>query len=187
MAKTKDKEKDAAKEEAKEEVKDSGKDVTQSAEKAKALELALAQIEKHFGKGAIMKLGQDFKLDVPAIPTGSVAVDVALGVGGVPRGRVVEIFGPESSGKTTLTLSIIANAKKTGGEAAFIDAEHAFDAGYAKKIGVNLDNLLMSQPDTGEQALEIAETLVKSNAVDVIVIDSVAALTAKAEIEGDIG
>jgi recombination protein RecA len=147
----------------------------------------LGHIEKQFGKGAIMKLGQDFKLDVPAIPTGSIAVDIALGVGGVPRGRVIEIFGPESSGKTTLTLSIIANAQRAGGQAAFIDAEHAFDAGYAKKIGVNLDNLLVSQPDTGEQALEIAETLVKSNAVDVIVIDSVAALTPRAEIEGDIG
>src|SRR3989338_7510179 len=174
MVKTKAKEKDAAKEEAKEEKKDSGKDVTQG-EKAKALELALAQIEKHFGKGAIMKLGQDFKLDVPAIPTGSVAVDVALGVGGVPRGRGGGIFGPESSGKTTMTLSIIASAQRAGGQAAFIDAEHAFDAAYAKMIGVNLDNLLMSQPDTGEQALEITETLVRSNAIDVIVIDSVAA------------
>jgi recombination protein RecA len=157
------------------------------AEKTKALNLALEQIEKQFGKGSIMKLGQDFKLDVPAIPTGSVAIDVALGVGGVPRGRVVEIFGPESSGKTTLTLSIIANAQKMGGQAAFIDAEHAFDAAYAKKIGVNLDDLLMSQPDTGEQALEIAETLVRSNALDVIVIDSVAALVPRAEIEGDMG
>lgn len=170
----------------KEERKEEVKDVTQE-EKSKALDLALGQIEKHFGKGAIMKLGQDFKLDVPAIPTGSVTVDVALGVGGVPRGRVVEVFGPESSGKTTLTLSIIANAQKAGGQAAFIDAEHAFDAGYAKKIGVNLDNLLMSQPDTGEQALEIAETLVRSNAVDIIVIDSVAALTPRAEIEGEMG
>jgi recombination protein RecA len=147
----------------------------------------VGQIEKQFGKGSIMKLGQEFKLDVPAIPTGSVTLDVALGVGGVPRGRVIEIFGPESSGKTTLTLNIIANAQKAGGQAAFIDAEHAFDPSYAKKIGVNLDNLLMSQPDTGEQALEIAETLVKSNAIDVIVIDSVAALTPRAEIEGDIG
>jgi recombination protein RecA len=155
--------------------------------KARALDMALDHIEKQFGKGAIMKLGQDFKVDVPTIPTGSVAVDLALGVGGVPRGRVIEVFGPESSGKTTLTLSIIANAQKMGGQAAFIDAEHAFDALYAKKIGVNLDNLLMSQPDTGEQALEIAEALVKSNAVDVIVIDSVAALTPRAEIEGDIG
>ncbi len=157
------------------------------ADKTKALDLALEHIEKQFGKGSIMKLGQDFKLDVPAISTGSAAIDIALGVGGVPRGRVVEIFGPESSGKTTLTLSIIANAQKAGGTAAFIDAEHAFDPGYAKIIGVNLDNLLMSQPDTGEQALEIAETLVKSNAVDVIVIDSVAALTPKAEIEGEMG
>ncbi|MDO8525148.1 MAG: recombinase RecA [Candidatus Omnitrophota bacterium] len=155
--------------------------------KAKALDLALEHIEKQFGKGSIMKLGQDFKLDVPAISTGSAAVDIALGVGGVPRGRVIEIFGPESSGKTTLTLSIIANAQKLGGQAAFIDAEHAFDPGYAKIIGVNLDNLLMSQPDTGEQALEIAETLVKSNAVDIIVIDSVAALTPKAELDGEMG
>ncbi len=156
-------------------------------QKTKALDLAVEQIEKQFGKGSIMKLGQDFKLDVPAIPTGSIAIDMALGVGGVPRGRVIEIFGPESSGKTTLTLSIIANAQKAGGNAAFIDAEHAFDPSYAKKIGVNLDNLLMSQPDTGEQALEIAETLVRSNALDVVVIDSVAALTPRAEIEGDIG
>jgi recombination protein RecA len=155
--------------------------------KSKALETALEHIEKQFGKGSIMKLGQDFKLDIPAISTGSVTLDVALGVGGVPRGRVIEIFGPESSGKTTLTLSIIANAQKLGGNAAFIDAEHAFDASYAKMLGVNLDNLLMSQPDTGEQALEIAETLVKSNAIDVIVIDSVAALTPRAEIEGEMG
>jgi len=162
------------------------KDAVQ-AEKLKALDLAVEHIEKQFGKGAIMKLGQDFKVDVPAIPTGSIAIDLALGVGGVPRGRVIEIFGPESSGKTTLTLSIIANAQRAGGQAAFIDAEHAFDAAYAKKLGVNLDNLLMSQPDTGEQGLEIAETLVKSNAIDVIVIDSVAALTPRAEIEGDIG
>jgi len=156
-------------------------------QKTKALDLALEHIEKQFGKGSIMKLGQDFKLDVPAISTGSTAVDIALGVGGVPRGRVIEIFGPESSGKTTLTLSIIANAQKLGGTAAFIDAEHAFDPGYAKIVGVNLDNLLMSQPDTGEQALEIAETLVKSNAIDIIVIDSVAALTPKAELDGEMG
>ena len=155
--------------------------------KAKALELALSHIEKEFGEGAIMKLGQDFHLNVPAIPTGAITLDVALGIGGVPRGRVIEIYGPESSGKTTLSLNIIANVQKTQGQAAFIDAEHAFDAGYAKKIGVNLDNLLISQPDNGEQALEIAETLVRSNAVDVIVIDSVAALTPKAEIEGDMG
>lgn len=156
-------------------------------EKSKALNLALEHIEKQFGKGSIMTLGQDFKLDIPAISTGSVTLDVALGVGGVPRGRVIEIFGPESSGKTTLTLSIIANAQKAGGQAAFIDAEHAFDPAYAKKIGVNLDSLLMSQPDNGEQALEITETLVKSNAIDVIVVDSVAALTPKAEIEGEMG
>jgi len=162
------------------------KEISQE-QKIKALDMAVDHIEKQFGKGSIMKLGQDFKVDVPTIPTGSLAIDVALGVGGVPRGRVIEIFGPESSGKTTLTLSIIANAQSRGGQAAFIDAEHAFDASYAKRIGVNLDNLLMSQPDTGEQALEIAETLVKSNAVDVIVIDSVAALTPRAEIEGDIG
>ena len=155
--------------------------------KIKALELALNQIEKQFGKGSIMKLGQDFKIDVPAIPTGSIALDIALGVGGVPRGRVIEIYGPESSGKTTLTLNIIANVQKTNGQAAFIDAEHAFDALYAKNIGVNLDNLLISQPDTGEQALEIVETLVKTNAVDVIVVDSVAALTPQAELEGDMG
>ncbi|MCX5678515.1 MAG: recombinase RecA [Candidatus Omnitrophica bacterium] len=156
-------------------------------QKTKALDLALEHIEKQFGKGSIMKLGQDFKLDVPAIPTGSVALDIALGVGGVPRGRVIEIFGPESSGKTTLTLSIIGNAQAKGGTAAFIDAEHAFDPAYAKTLGVNLDNLLMSQPDTGEQALDIAETLVKSNALDVIVIDSVAALVPRAEIDGEMG
>jgi len=190
MVKHKPKEKEEAKQH-KEEAKQEQKEVTAEQKalehKAKALELAVCQIEKQFGKGSIMKLGQDFKADVPAISTGSIAVDIALGVGGVPRGRVIEIFGPESSGKTTLTLSIIANAQRLGGAAAFIDAEHAFDAAYAKMIGVNLDNLLMSQPDTGEQALEIAETLVKSNAVDVIVIDSVAALTPRAEIEGDIG
>lgn len=156
-------------------------------DKTKALEEALSQIEKQFGKGSIMKLGQDFKVDVPALATGSITLDIALGVGGVPRGRVIEIFGPEASGKTTLSLSIIANAQKKGGQSAFIDAEHAFDAPYAKKIGVNLDSLLISQPDSGEQALEIAETLVRSNAVDVIVIDSVAALTPRAEIEGEMG
>ncbi len=156
-------------------------------DKDKALDIALEHIEKQFGKGSIMRLGQDFKVDIPAISTGSLSIDLALGVGGVPRGRVVEIYGPEASGKTTLTLSIIAQAQKAGGHAAFIDAEHAFDSTYAKKIGVNLDNLLMSQPDTGEQALEITETLVRSNAVDVIVVDSVAALTPKAEIEGEMG
>lgn len=155
--------------------------------KTKALELALSQIEKQFGKGSIMKLGRDIKMDIPAISTGALTLDLALGIGGVPRGRVVEIFGPEASGKTTLTLSIIAQAQKAGGTAAFIDAEHAFDSAYAKKIGVNLDELLISQPDTGEQALEITETLIRSNAVDVIVIDSVAALTPRAEIEGEMG
>ena len=155
--------------------------------KQKALELALAQIEKQFGKGSIMKLSSDIKLDIPAIPTGALSLDLALGVGGLPRGRVIEVFGPESSGKTTLTLSVIAQAQKTGGVAAFIDAEHAFDSIYAKKVGLNLDELFISQPDTGEQALEITETLVRSNAVDVIVIDSVAALTPRAEIEGEMG
>ena len=158
-----------------------------SSNRLKALELALAQIEKQFGKGSIMKLGEDVKVDVPAIPSGSVSLDLALGVGGIPRGRVIEIFGPEASGKTTLTLSIIAQVQKQGGVAAFIDAEHAFDATYAKKVGVNLDDLLISQPDTGEQALEITETLVRSNAVDAVIIDSVAALTPRAEIEGEMG
>jgi len=160
---------------------------TQSDDKKKAIDQAVLQIEKHFGKGAIMTLGQNFKSDVPAIPTGSITLDMALGIGGIPRGRVVEIFGPESSGKTTLTLSIIAQAQKRKGSAAFIDAEHAFDSAYAKKLGVNLDDLLISQPDTGEQALEIAEMLIRSNALDVVVVDSVAALVPKAEIEGDMG
>jgi recombination protein RecA len=155
--------------------------------KKKAIDQAVSQIEKQFGKGAIMTLGQNFKSDVPAIPTGSITLDMALGIGGIPRGRVVEIFGPESSGKTTLTLSIIAQAQKRKGSAAFIDAEHAFDSAYAKKLGVNLDDLLISQPDTGEQALEIAEMLIRSNALDVVVVDSVAALVPKAEIEGDMG
>jgi recombination protein RecA len=159
----------------------------QVTEKQKALELALSAIEKQFGKGSIMKMGQQTATNIPAIPTGSLTLDIALGVGGIPRGRVVEIFGPESSGKTTLTLSIISEIQSEGGVAAFIDAEHAFDPTYAKKIGVNLDELLISQPDTGEQALEIAETLVRSNAVDLIVIDSVAALTPRAEIEGEMG
>ncbi len=153
----------------------------------KALDLALAQIEKQFGKGAIMKLDGSVHQDIPAIPTGSLALDLALGIGGVPRGRVVEIYGPESSGKTTLTLSIINQVQKLGGVAAFVDAEHAFDASYAKKVGVKLEDLLISQPDTGEQALEITETLVRSNAVDLVVIDSVAALTPRAEIEGEMG
>jgi len=156
-------------------------------ERKKALELALSQIERQFGKGAIMKLGAQVKLDVEAIPTGSLALDIALGVGGLPRGRVIEIFGPEASGKTTLTLTAIREVQQKGGVAAFIDAEHAFDSTYAKKIGLNLEELLISQPDTGEQALEIAETLVRSNAVDLVVIDSVAALTPRAEIEGEMG
>ncbi len=164
--------------------KDSTKDIS---DRQKALELALAQIEKQFGKGSIMKLGGQVKADVEAIPTGALTLDWALGIGGMPRGRVVEIFGPEASGKTTLTLSLIKEIQKKGGVAAFIDAEHAFDATYAKIIGVNLDELLISQPDTGEQALEIAETLVRSNAVDLVVIDSVAALTPRAEIEGEMG
>lgn len=155
--------------------------------KKTALETALSKIYKDFGEGAIMKMGEGYKLEVDAIPTGSIGLDLALGINGVPRGRIIEIFGPESSGKTTLTLNILANAQKAGGETAFIDAEHAFDPLYAKKIGVNLDSLLISQPDNGEQALEIVETLVRSNAVDVIVIDSVAALTPKKEIEGDMG
>ncbi len=153
----------------------------------KALDLALAQIEKQFGKGSIMKMGSGIDHSVKAISTGSLALDLALGIGGVPRGRVVEIYGPESSGKTTLTLSIINQVQKAGGIAAFVDAEHAFDSTYAKTIGINLDDLLISQPDTGEQALEITETLVRSNAVDLIVIDSVAALTPRAEIEGEMG
>ena len=155
--------------------------------RAKALELAVSQIEKQFGKGSIMKLDKNIKESIPAISTGAISLDLALGIGGVPRGRVIEIFGPESSGKTTLTLSIIAQAQKKGGVAAFIDAENAFDSSYATKIGVNLDDLLISQPDDGEQALEIAETLVRSNAIDVIVIDSVAALVPRAEIEGAMG
>lgn len=164
------------------------KSTTQEAQnKSRSLELAVSQIEKQFGEGAIMKLGQDYKLDIPAIPTGAISLDLALGVNGLPRGRVIEIYGPEASGKTTLTLSIIAQAQKAGGQAAFIDAEHAFDSTYAKIIGVDLDNLLVSQPDTGEQALEIVSALVKSNAVDVVVIDSVAALTPRAEIEGEMG
>jgi recombination protein RecA len=157
-------------------------------EKDKALETALAQIERQFGKGSIMKLGEAAaNQQIEVIPTGSISLDVALGVGGLPRGRVVEIYGPESSGKTTLTLHVIAEAQKAGGVAAFIDVEHALDPAYARNLGVDLDNLLISQPDTGEQALDIAEMLVRSNAVDVVVVDSVAALVPKAEIEGDMG
>ena len=156
-------------------------------EKQKALELALLQIEKQFGKGAIMKMGESHHENVGAIPTGALSLDFATGINGVPRGRVVEIFGPESSGKTTLSLSIIARAQEQGGVAAFIDAEHAMDPTYAQKIGVKLDELLVSQPDSGEQALQIAEMLIRSNAVDLIVVDSVAALAPQAEIEGEIG
>ncbi|MFN3605761.1 MAG: ATPase domain-containing protein, partial [Cypionkella sp.] len=155
-------------------------------DKAKALESALAQIERQFGKGSIMKLGADNPvMDVAAISTGSLGLDIALGIGGLPQGRIIEIYGPESSGKTTLTLHVVAEAQKTGGVCAFVDAEHALDPQYAKKLGVNLDELLISQPDTGEQALEIVDTLVRSGAVNVIVVDSVAALVPKSEIEGD--
>jgi len=156
-------------------------------EKDKALDMAVSQIERQFGKGAIMKLGSDSKLNVEVISTGSLALDVALGVGGVPKGRIVEIFGPEASGKTTLALQIIGEAQQKGGNAAFIDAEHALDPVYAKKLNVDMDNLLVSQPDTGEQALEIADVLVRSGAVDVIAVDSVAALVPRAEIEGEMG
>jgi recombination protein RecA len=157
-------------------------------ERIKAIEMAVGQIEKQFGKGSIMRLGQkDAVTAIPSISTGSVSLDYALGIGGVPRGRVIEIFGPESSGKTTLSLQIIAEAQKLGGMAAFVDAEHALDAQYAKKLGVDLDNLLVSQPDNGEQALEIVEVLVRSNSVDVVVVDSVAALVPRAEIEGEMG
>jgi recombination protein RecA len=153
----------------------------------KALEAALSQIEKSFGKGSVMKLGEQENIDIPSISTGSLGLDIALGIGGLPRGRIVEVYGPESSGKTTLTLHVVAEAQKTGGTAAFIDAEHALDPSYAKKIGVDIDNLVISQPDSGEQALEIADTLVRSGAVDVLVVDSVAALVPKAELEGEMG
>jgi len=156
-------------------------------ERTKAIDLAIAQIERQFGKGAIMKMGEQAAVQVAAIPTGAIALDLALGIGGVPRGRIIEIYGPESSGKTTLAQHIMAEAQKLGGTAALIDAEHAFDPLYAEKCGVDLDNLLISQPDTGEQALEITETLVRSGAIDVIVVDSVAALVPRAEIEGDMG
>jgi len=161
--------------------------MSEKEDKKRALDLALSQIEKQYGKGAIMKLGAEEKVDVPAISTGSLGLDIALGVGGLPRGRVIEIFGPEASGKTTMTLHCIAEIQKAGGVAAFIDAEHALDLTYARKLGVQADDLLVSQPDTGEQALEIAETLVRSGAIDLIVIDSVAALTPRAEIEGEMG
>ena len=156
-------------------------------ERKKALEVAMSQIEKQFGKGSVMKLGEYKAMEIEAIPTGALGLDIALGIGGVPRGRIVEVYGPESSGKTTLALHIVAEAQKMGGEAAFIDAEHALDPVYAKHLGVNIDDLLVSQPDTGEQALEITEALVRSGALDVIVVDSVAALVPKAEIDGDMG
>jgi recombination protein RecA len=162
--------------------------VDDNKERARALDMAVTQIEKQFGKGSIMRLGQkDAVASIASIPTGSISIDYALGVGGMPRGRVVEIFGPESSGKTTLALQVIAQAQALGGMAAFVDAEHALDANYASKLGVNLDNLLVSQPDNGEQALEIVEVLVRSGGVDVVVVDSVAALVPKAEIEGEMG
>ena len=157
-------------------------------ERSKAIEMAVGQIEKQFGKGSIMRLGQKGGVTpIEAIPTGAISIDYALGIGGMPRGRVVEIFGPESSGKTTLALQVIAQAQKTGGMAAFVDAEHALDAAYAQKLGVDLDGLLVSQPDNGEQALEIVEVLIRSNGVDVVVVDSVAALVPRAEIEGEMG
>lgn len=156
-------------------------------EKDKALDAALSQIERAFGKGSIMRLGQNSHIDIEAISTGSLGIDIALGIGGMPKGRIIEIYGPESSGKTTLALSVIAQAQKKGGTCAFIDAEHALDPGYAKKIGVDIENLLISQPDAGEQALEIADTLVRSGAIDVLVVDFVAALVPKAELEGEMG
>ena len=163
-------------------------EMTMDDNKQKALQAALTQIERQYGKGSVMRMGDaDIGEGIEAIPTGSLGLDIALGIGGLPKGRVVEIYGPESSGKTTLTLQVIAEAQKIGGTAAFIDAEHALDPKYAERLGVDIDNLLVSQPDTGEQALEIADMLVRSAAVDVVVIDSVAALTPKAEIEGDMG
>ena len=161
--------------------------MSENAEKKRALEAAMSQIEKQFGKGSVMKLGEFKAMEIEAIPTGALSLDMALGIGGVPRGRIIEVFGPESSGKTTLALHVVAEAQKMGGEAAFIDAEHALDPVYAKKLGVDIDNLIVSQPDTGEQALEITESLVRSGALDVIVVDSVAALVPKAEIDGDMG
>ena len=160
---------------------------TPASDKKKALETAMAQIERTYGKGSIMRLGENAGIVVDAIPTGSLSLDIALGIGGVPRGRIIEIYGPESSGKTTLALHIVAEAQKRGGEVAFIDAEHALDPGYARALGVDIDSMLISQPDTGEQGLEICEALVRSGAIDVVVVDSVAALTPRAEIEGDMG
>ena len=167
--------------------KDTSAAVPAGSDKKKALETAMQQIEKMYGKGSIMRYGENAETNVEAIPTGSLALDLALGIGGVPRGRIIEIYGPESSGKTTLALHILTQAQKLGGEAAFIDAEHALDPNYAKALGVDIDSMLISQPDTGEQGLEICEALVRSGAVDVVVVDSVAALTPKAEIEGDMG
>ena len=161
--------------------------MSENSERKKALDAALSQIEKQFGKGSVMKLGEYKAMEVEAISTGALSLDMALGIGGLPRGRIIEVYGPESSGKTTLALHVIAEAQKLGGEAAFIDAEHALDPVYAKKLGVNIDELIVSQPDTGEQALEITESLVRSGALDVIVVDSVAALVPKAEIDGDMG
>lgn len=158
-----------------------------ASDKKKALETAIAQIEKNFGKGTVMRLGDKPEMQVDAIPTGSLALDAALGIGGVPKGRIIEIYGPESSGKTTLALHIVAQAQKRGGEVAFVDAEHALDPDYAAAIGVDIDSMLVSQPDTGEQALEITDALVRSGAVDVVVVDSVAALTPRQEIEGEMG
>ncbi len=167
--------------------KDEFMDNKNSGDKQKALDAALSQIERAFGKGSVMKLNGENKLEVEVVSTGSLGLDIALGVGGLPRGRITEVYGPESSGKTTLALQVIAEAQKAGGTCAIIDAEHALDPGYAKKLGVDLDNLLISQPDAGEQALEIADTLVRSNAVDVLVVDSVAALVPRAELEGEMG
>ena len=161
--------------------------MSNSDKKSKAIEMALSQIERQFGKGSIMRLGDEQSIDVPVIPTGSISIDYALGIGGFPRGRVVEVYGPESSGKTTIALHAIAEAQRMGGTAVFIDAEHAMDSTYAEKLGVNIDNLLVSQPDSGEQALEIAEVLVRSGGVDILVIDSVAALVPRAELEGEMG
>ena len=156
-------------------------------DKTNNLKETLSEIEKHFGKGTVMRMGDRENIDIPSVSTGSLGLDIALGIGGLPKGRVVEIFGPESSGKTTLTLQVIAECQKAGGNAAFIDAEHALDPSYAKKLGVNVDELLLSQPDTGEQALEVTDMLVKSKGIDLIVVDSVAALTPRAEIEGEMG
>jgi len=164
-----------------------GSDMAQAADRSKALEAALGQIDRQFGKGSAMRLGEQKRVAVEAIPTGSISLDIALGIGGLPRGRIVEIYGPESSGKTTVALHAVANAQRAGGTAAFVDAEHALDPEYAKKLGVDTDNLIVSQPDTGEQALEIADILVRSGGVDILVIDSVAALVPKAEIEGEMG